>query len=140
MPGFERTINGGPARIISAVLGGTYDTEEEFFENMAVAAANLGKGVKALWVDGDGAATLYSRTDVAVPDEGDPEGPLFDNPSEVVSAANGRWINCTVRVAVYFGDSEPTFAWERIVGVTSINNEERSATFGLIEPNTTYGG
>lgn len=135
MPGFERTINGGPPRIIGAVNGTICDTEEEFLAVMAGPAPFLERGLKVAWITPDlSTVTLYTRTDVAVPEEGDPEGPLYGAPiDEIVSPTNGRWVNSTVRVSVLLAEGSPTIAWERVVGVSSIDPVE----FGLVEANTT---
>lgn len=138
MPGFERTINGGPPRIIGCVIGGAYATEEAFLTAMGYAAKNITRGLRVLWVAPDGSATTYARTDVPVPTEGEPAGPLYGAPQEVVSATNGRWLFSEVVVGVWLQEGEPIISWKRRVGVTAIDNENESATFGLVEDNSTF--
>lgn len=140
MPGFERIVNGGLPRIIGCVIGGAYDTEEEFLAQMGSIAGNLERGLRVLWVAPDGSATTYTRTAVAVPEEGEPAGPLFDYPAEIVSPTNSRWLFSTVRVGVWLREGSPIISWTRTVGVTAIDNENESATFGLVEDNSDFGG
>lgn len=137
MPGFERTINGGPPRIIACVAGMKADTEAEFLTSMAALAPAIQSGLRVLAIYPTRAVT-YRRSSVTVPDEGDPEGPLYGSPIEIVSPTNGRWFNSTVRVGTLLGAHDPLICWERRVGIAAIDGS--GYTFGLVQPDTIQGG
>lgn len=133
----ERFRDNGQPRIIGAAMGGEFADEEAFLAAMAPVASNLSAGLKVLAVYPDGTVVTATRTDIPVPEEGDPAEPLYGDTTVVVDSGFSRWLNSTVRVGMFFPDGDtPVIAWERVIGITGIDNEEQTATYGLVEPNT----
>lgn len=133
----ERIRDSGAPRIFGAAVAVEKPDEAALFDSFGILVGLFGQGTQLIGVYEDGSAVLYVRTSVAVPEDEDdrPTGPYFRRLREIVSASNGKYLASFVTAAMFIPDGDaPTLnPWTRIVGITAVDEDTQTPTFGLKE-------